>query len=119
VSGPRRPSRFQATHNTTRRSGGYRPGSRRQRIWGGILTRWQSSCTGGSGKKETPGFLGKNSAQLNGCSSSSLRMSMPEGRLVVSYSLRPILLFANTNVPRHILVIDTSVLAKSIMNRRE
>jgi hypothetical protein len=29
------------------------------------------------------------------------------------YSLRPIILFANVDVSRHILVIDTSVLAKS------
>jgi hypothetical protein len=35
------------------------------------------------------------------------------------YSLRPILLFTNTDVSRHILVIDTSVLAKSNMGRRE
>jgi hypothetical protein len=35
------------------------------------------------------------------------------------YSLRPILLFTNIDVSRHILVIDTSVLAKSIMGRRE
>jgi hypothetical protein len=36
-----------------------------------------------------------------------------------SYSLRPILLFANKNVSRHILVLDTSILAKSNMGRRE
>jgi hypothetical protein len=35
------------------------------------------------------------------------------------YSLRPIILFANTDVSRHILVVDTSVLAKSNMDRRE
>jgi hypothetical protein len=35
------------------------------------------------------------------------------------YSLRPIILFANTDVSRHILVIDTSVFAKSNMGRRE
>jgi hypothetical protein len=34
------------------------------------------------------------------------------------YSLRPILLFADTNVSGLILVIDASVLAKSIMGRR-
>jgi hypothetical protein len=37
----------------------------------------------------------------------------------VIYSLRPIILFANMDVSRHILVIDTSVLAKSKMGRRE
>jgi hypothetical protein len=36
-----------------------------------------------------------------------------------SYSLRPILLFVNTDVSRYILVIDTSVLAKSNMGRWE
>jgi hypothetical protein len=35
------------------------------------------------------------------------------------FSLRPILLFANIDVSRHILLIDTSVLAKSNMGRRE
>jgi hypothetical protein len=35
------------------------------------------------------------------------------------YSLRPIILFANVDVSRHILVVDTSVLAKSNMDRRE
>jgi hypothetical protein len=35
------------------------------------------------------------------------------------YCLRPIILFANIDVSRHILVIDTSVLAKSNMDRRE
>jgi hypothetical protein len=33
------------------------------------------------------------------------------------YSLRPILLFANTDVYRHILVVDTSILAKNDMDR--
>jgi hypothetical protein len=36
-----------------------------------------------------------------------------------NYSLRPIILFANTDVSRHILVVDTSVFAKSNMGRRE
>jgi hypothetical protein len=36
-----------------------------------------------------------------------------------SYSLRPILLFANIDVSRYILVVDISVFAKSIMGRRE
>jgi hypothetical protein len=36
-----------------------------------------------------------------------------------SYSLRPIILFASVDVFRHILVVDTSVLAKSNMGRRE
>jgi hypothetical protein len=36
-----------------------------------------------------------------------------------SYSLRSIILFANIDVSRHILVVDTSVLAKSNMGRRE
>jgi hypothetical protein len=35
------------------------------------------------------------------------------------YSLRPIILFANVDVSRYILVVDTSVLAKSNMGRRE
>jgi hypothetical protein len=35
------------------------------------------------------------------------------------YSLRPIILFANIDVSRHILVIDTSVFVKSNMGRRE
>jgi hypothetical protein len=35
------------------------------------------------------------------------------------YSLRSIILFANVDVSRHILVEDTSVLAKSNMGRRE
>jgi hypothetical protein len=35
------------------------------------------------------------------------------------YSLRPIILFANVDVSRHILVVDTSVLAKSNMGWRE
>jgi hypothetical protein len=35
------------------------------------------------------------------------------------YSLRSIILFANVDVPRHILVVDTSILAKSNMDRRE
>jgi hypothetical protein len=39
--------------------------------------------------------------------------------LLYEYSLRPILLFANTDVSRHILVVETSVLAKSNMGRRE
>jgi hypothetical protein len=34
-------------------------------------------------------------------------------------SLRPIILFANIDVSRHTLVVDTSVLAKSNMGRRE
>jgi general stress protein CsbA len=36
-----------------------------------------------------------------------------------SYSLRSIILFANVDVSRYILIIDTSVLAKSNMGRRE
>jgi hypothetical protein len=40
-------------------------------------------------------------------------------RFVKNYSLRPIILFANIDVSRHLLVIDTSVLAKSNMDRRE
>jgi hypothetical protein len=35
------------------------------------------------------------------------------------YSLRPIILFANIDVSRHILVVDTSILIKSNMGRRE
>jgi hypothetical protein len=35
------------------------------------------------------------------------------------YSLRPLILFANIDVSRHILMVDTSVLAKSNMGRRE
>jgi hypothetical protein len=35
------------------------------------------------------------------------------------YSLRPILPFTNTDVSRHILVLDTSVFAKGNMGRRE
>jgi hypothetical protein len=35
------------------------------------------------------------------------------------YSLRPILFFANIDVSRHILVIDTSVSAMSNMGQRE
>jgi hypothetical protein len=35
------------------------------------------------------------------------------------YSLWPILLFANTDISRHILVVGISILAKSNMNRRE
>jgi hypothetical protein len=37
----------------------------------------------------------------------------------VCYSLRPIILFANMDVSRHILVVDTFVFAKSNMGRRE
>jgi hypothetical protein len=33
----------------------------------------------------------------------------------INYSLRPIILFANIDVPRYILVIDISVFAKSNM----
>jgi hypothetical protein len=36
-----------------------------------------------------------------------------------SYSLRSIILFANIDVSRHILVVDTSIFAKSIMGQRE
>jgi hypothetical protein len=35
------------------------------------------------------------------------------------YSLRPIILFANMNISKYILVVDISVLAKSNMSRRE
>jgi hypothetical protein len=35
------------------------------------------------------------------------------------YSLRPIILFTNIDVSKHILVVDTSVFAKSNMGRRE
>jgi hypothetical protein len=38
---------------------------------------------------------------------------------IFCYSLRPILLFANIDVSRHILVIDTSILEKSNMGPRE
>jgi hypothetical protein len=38
---------------------------------------------------------------------------------LILYFLRPILLFANTDVSRHILVIDIFVLAKSNMGRRD
>jgi hypothetical protein len=38
---------------------------------------------------------------------------------ILWYSLRPIILFVNVDVSRHILVVDTSVLAKSNMDRRE
>jgi hypothetical protein len=37
----------------------------------------------------------------------------------IVYSLRPILLFVNMDISRHILVTDTSILAKSIMDQRE
>jgi hypothetical protein len=36
-----------------------------------------------------------------------------------NYSLRPVLLFANMDVSRHILVVDTSILVKSNMGQRE
>jgi hypothetical protein len=39
--------------------------------------------------------------------------------LKFKYSLRSIILFANIDVSRHILVIDTSVFAKSNMGQRE
>jgi hypothetical protein len=35
------------------------------------------------------------------------------------YSLRPIILFANIDLSRYILVVDTSVSVKSNMGRRE
>jgi hypothetical protein len=35
------------------------------------------------------------------------------------YSLRPIILFINIDVSTHILIVDTSVLAKSNIGRRE
>jgi hypothetical protein len=38
---------------------------------------------------------------------------------IFRYSLRPIILFTNIDVSRHILVVDTSILAKSNMNWRE
>jgi hypothetical protein len=37
----------------------------------------------------------------------------------IQYSLRPIILFANIDVSRHSLVVDTSILVKSNMSRRE
>jgi hypothetical protein len=37
----------------------------------------------------------------------------------ISYSLRSIILFVNIDVFRYILIINTSVLAKSNMSRRE
>jgi hypothetical protein len=37
----------------------------------------------------------------------------------IKYSLRSILLFVNTDISRHILVVDISVSAKSNMGRRE
>jgi hypothetical protein len=37
----------------------------------------------------------------------------------IKYSLRPKILFANIDIFRYILVVDTSVLAKSNMGRRE
>jgi hypothetical protein len=37
----------------------------------------------------------------------------------ILYSLRPILLFASMNISRHILELDTSILMKSNMGRRE
>jgi hypothetical protein len=37
----------------------------------------------------------------------------------MKYSLRPILLFANTDVSTVKICLDTSILAKSIMGRRE
>jgi hypothetical protein len=40
-------------------------------------------------------------------------------RMHYIYFLRPIILFANIDVSRHILVIDTSIFAKSNMGRRE
>jgi hypothetical protein len=39
-------------------------------------------------------------------------------KLESCYFLRPIILFANTDVSRHVLVIDTSILAKCNMGRR-
>jgi hypothetical protein len=52
------------------------------------------------------------------------RVSRLEGGLKVilrkyTYSLRPILLFANTDVSTTNICLDTSTLAKSIMDRRE
>jgi hypothetical protein len=40
-------------------------------------------------------------------------------RIKHRYSLRPIILFANIDVSRHILVVDTFVFAKSNIGRRE
>jgi hypothetical protein len=37
----------------------------------------------------------------------------------ITYSLRSIILFANIDVSRHILIVDTSVYAKSNMDRGE
>jgi hypothetical protein len=39
-------------------------------------------------------------------------------KIRTNYSLRPIILFANIDVFRHIFVIDTSVFVKSNMGRR-
>jgi hypothetical protein len=45
----------------------------------------------------------------------SIHVDTPRVILHFSYSLRPILLFGNIDVSRHILVINTYVLAKSNM----
>jgi hypothetical protein len=49
----------------------------------------------------------------------SATTSTIQEQTILFYSLRPIILFANIDVSRHILVIDISVLAKSNMGRRE
>jgi hypothetical protein len=46
-------------------------------------------------------------------------MSCLEEKTKFKYSLRPIILFASIDVSRHILVVDTSILAKSNMGWRE
>jgi hypothetical protein len=48
-----------------------------------------------------------------------INSSQIPANIAFSYSLRPVILFASINVFRYILVVDTSILAKSNMGRRK
>jgi hypothetical protein len=57
-------------------------------------------------------------AHFGNCNSTPLVLCH-QGSTSMCYSLRSIVLFANMDVFRHILVVDISVLAKSIIGQRE
>jgi general stress protein CsbA len=48
-----------------------------------------------------------------------MKYKILRGKTRIFYSLRPVILFANVDISRYILVVDTSVLAKSNMDKRK
>jgi hypothetical protein len=87
-----------------------------------FITGWRQSATSIWYLNYSAGSTRVNSGYISLASGRHILIRLTLARkelLEQQYSLRSIILFANIDVSRHILVVDTSVLAKSNLDWRE